>query len=111
AARIRAFSRSRWSDGRRKLLEVASVKRSLLLSVRNMGETLAISVPTVVDAARNRLTREVCDDRLRGWAKRVMDHLSMTVEVSGAEHFDAAQTYLVMSNRQSHYDVPVLFYV
>ena len=75
-----------------------------------MAETLAISVPTVVDAARQRLTRQMCDDRLWGWAERVVDHLGMTVEVAGAEHFDRSRTYLVMSNHQSHYDVPVLFY-
>ena len=84
---------------------------SLLLSVRNMAETLAISVPTVVDAARHRLTRRMCDERLWGWAQRVVTHLGMTVEVAGAEHFDPSCTYLVMSNHQSHYDVPVLFYV
>lgn len=86
-------------------------QRSLMLSVRNMAETLGISVPTVVDAARHRLTRQICDDRLWGWGKRVIDHLGMTVEVDGAEHFDPSRTYLVMSNHQSHYDVPVLFYV
>jgi 1-acyl-sn-glycerol-3-phosphate acyltransferase len=76
-----------------------------------MAETLAISVPTVMDAARGRLTRKACDERLSSWSKRVVEHLGMTVEVQGAEHFDPAMTYLVMSNHQSHYDVPVLFHV
>jgi 1-acyl-sn-glycerol-3-phosphate acyltransferase len=76
-----------------------------------MAETLAISVPTVVDATRGRLTRDICDARLSRWSRRVVAHLDMTVEVAGREHFDTAATYLVMSNHQSHYDVPVLYSV
>jgi 1-acyl-sn-glycerol-3-phosphate acyltransferase len=81
------------------------------LSLRNMAETLAISVPTVVDAARGRLTRSVCDERLWGWSTRVVENLDITLEVTGREQFDPSKTYLVMSNHQSHYDVPVLFHV
>ncbi len=76
-----------------------------------MYETLAISVPTLVDAARGRLTKEASDERLRRWSARVVEHNAMEVEVRGREHFDPKATYLVMSNHQSHYDVPVLFYV
>ncbi len=54
---------------------------------------------------------KVCDDRLEAWASRVVNHLDMTIDVEGREHFSPRQTYLVMSNHQSHYDVPVLFHV
>jgi len=87
------------------------VAGSFGLSITNMAETLRISVPTVLDAARGRLTMQACDDRLSAWAARVVDHLGMTVEVEGREHFSPKATYLVMSNHQSHYDVPVLFHV
>jgi 1-acyl-sn-glycerol-3-phosphate acyltransferase len=76
-----------------------------------MAETLAISVPTVLDATRGRLTKKMCDDRLESWSAHVVDHLRMAIEVRGRENFDRAATYLVMSNHQSHYDVPVLFHV
>jgi 1-acyl-sn-glycerol-3-phosphate acyltransferase len=76
-----------------------------------MAETLAISVPTVVDAARGKLTKRACDDRLSSWSTRVVEHLGMRIEVEGREHFDPRATYLVMSNHQSHYDIPVLFHV
>jgi 1-acyl-sn-glycerol-3-phosphate acyltransferase len=79
--------------------------------MHNAYETLAISVPTVVDAARGRLTKQACDERLRSWASKIVEHNAMHVEVHGRENFDPSQTYLVMSNHQSHYDVPVLFYV
>jgi 1-acyl-sn-glycerol-3-phosphate acyltransferase len=86
------------------------VSSSLTLSIQNMAETLAISVPTVVDAARGRLTPSTCDARLSRWSERVVEHLGMNVDVRGKEHFDPTATYLVMSNHQSHYDVPVLFW-
>lgn len=76
-----------------------------------MAETLAISVPTVLDAARGKLTKRACDDRLSSWSTRIVDHLGMRIEVEGREHFDPHATYLVMSNHQSHYDIPVLFHV
>jgi 1-acyl-sn-glycerol-3-phosphate acyltransferase len=84
---------------------------SFALSLRNMAETFAISFPTVVDAARGRLTRGACDERLYRWSGRVVAHLGMQVDVVGREHARPGATYLVMSNHQSHYDVPVLFHV
>jgi 1-acyl-sn-glycerol-3-phosphate acyltransferase len=35
----------------------------------------------------------------------------MEVTVTGREHMAPGATYLLMSNHQSHYDIPVLFYV
>ena len=84
---------------------------SLGLSLRNMVETLAISVPTVVDGVRGTVSRQVCDDRLESWSGKVVDHLGMKIEVSGRENLARDRTFLVMSNHQSHYDVPVLFHV
>jgi len=96
--------------GRDAVISLSGVSGSLALSIHNMYETLAISVPTVVDAARGRLTKEACDERLRSWSARIVEHNAMEVEVRGREHFDPSATYLVMSNHQSHYDVPVLFH-
>ncbi len=93
------------------VLNSRAMSASLALSLHNMAETLAISLPTVVDAARGRLTRRACDIRLWRWSGRVVDHLGITLEVLGRENFDPGATYLVMSNHQSHYDVPVLFHV
>ncbi len=93
------------------MIRMLPLPGSLVLSIANMAETLRISVPTVVDAARGRLTKQTCDDRLTAWSTRVVEHLGMTVEVHGREHFSPDQNYLVMSNHQSHYDVPVLFHV
>jgi 1-acyl-sn-glycerol-3-phosphate acyltransferase len=85
--------------------------KSLGLSLQNIVETLAISWPTLVDAARGRVTKQVVDDRLASWSRRVVENASMAVSVRGADRFERGRTYVVMSNHQSLYDVPVLFYV
>jgi len=98
--------------------------KSLLLSLRNVYETLYVSAPTVVDAFRGGVTRQLCDDRLEAWATRVVANSEMMISVHGREHIPSgglgpaahppapgARSHLVMSNHQSHYDIAVLYYV
>ena len=96
-----------------------------MLSLRNAYEAVAVSAPTVFDAARGRLTERDCDERLERFASHVMRNAEIVVSVRGRDHLAGAQsarggldgtrpltkTYVVMSNHQSHYDVPVLYYV
>jgi 1-acyl-sn-glycerol-3-phosphate acyltransferase len=74
-------------------------------------ETLRISVPTVVEAALGRRPgAAVYDARLRSWSARLLDHAGVRVVARGLEHLgDGREVFVVMSNHQSHYDVPVLF--
>ncbi len=85
--------------------------KSLALSLRNLYETLAISWPTVVDAARNRVDKATCDERLARWSKRVVANANIELDVRGLENFDPDARFVIMSNHQSFYDVPVLFAV
>lgn len=95
--------------------------RSILLSLKNAYATLSISAPTVVDALRGTLRREVSDARLEAWASRIVSNTEMVITVSGRANIpDASQDgpsprkerpLLIMSNHQSHYDVAVIFYV
>ena len=78
---------------------------------RNLYETLAISWPTVVDAALNRVEKTTCDERLARWSKRVVANANIELDVRGLENFDPAARFVIMSNHQSFYDVPVLFAV
>lgn len=85
--------------------------KSLLLSLRNVYETLYVSAPTVVDAFRGTLSREMCDDRLESWAKRVVANSEIVLSVHGREHAVRDKACLIMSNHQSHYDVAIVYYV
>jgi 1-acyl-sn-glycerol-3-phosphate acyltransferase len=85
--------------------------KSLALSLRNIYETLAISVPTVVDALRGRVTKQLSDERLDRWSRACVENAHIDIRVTGREHLRPGETYLVMSNHQSLYDIPVLFQV
>lgn len=72
-------------------------------------ETLRISLPTIVDAARGTLTREVCDARLDSWSRNLIRQADISIETAGRENLVPGETFVVMSNHQSHYDIPTLF--
>jgi len=91
--------------------------KSILLSLRNAYEALAVSAPTVIEAARGRLSPKQCDERLETFAAHVMRNAQVAVTVHGREVLEAARereaggAFVVMSNHQSHYDIPVLYHV
>jgi 1-acyl-sn-glycerol-3-phosphate acyltransferase len=72
-------------------------------------ETLKISIPTLVDALANRTNYQRCDDRLASWSRRLVARAGIRIETIGREHLTPNETYVVMSNHQSHYDIPVVF--
>ena len=72
-------------------------------------ETLRISLPTIVEAARGTVSSEVCDQRLDSWSRRLLDKAGIRLDVYGREHVRQGQGYIVMSNHQSAYDIPVLY--
>jgi 1-acyl-sn-glycerol-3-phosphate acyltransferase len=83
---------------------------SLLLSLQNVYETLAVSAPTVVDAFRGTVSFSACNDRLERWSSHVVRNAEIVLTVRGRENL-TGHACVVMSNHQSHYDVPVLFTV
>lgn len=82
---------------------------SLQHLTRAIIETLQISVPTVVESARGDLTPERCDLRLASWSKRLLEQAGITLDVRGRAHMGDGEAFIVMSNHQSLYDIPVLF--
>jgi 1-acyl-sn-glycerol-3-phosphate acyltransferase len=86
--------------------------KSLALSLQNVYETLVISWPTVVDALANRVTMRECDIRLASWAAEIAKNSAYDLEVVGRDNLGTrGESFLVMSNHQSLYDIPVLFHV
>ena len=80
--------------------------------LRATGVTLRISVPTLFDALRGKLTPEVCDARLDWWSKRLLGQAEVSLRTSGVEHAERASgtsAFVVMSNHQSLYDIPALY--
>lgn len=81
---------------------------SLLISLSAVAQTLAISAPTVVDAVRGKVTVARCDERLRRWATHLLDEARVSRTVHNVERVAGDETFIVMSNHRSLYDVPLL---
>jgi 1-acyl-sn-glycerol-3-phosphate acyltransferase len=81
------------------------------LTAYGMWKTLAISAPTVVEAALGRLTPERCDARLADWGHSLIERSQVSLEVRGLENVPRDRAFIVMSNHQSHFDIPILFCV
>lgn len=72
------------------------------------GVTLRVSVPTVLEALRGTLRAEVCDARLDWWSKQLLGKAQVELERVGTLHAQGGP-FVVMSNHQSLYDIPVLY--
>jgi 1-acyl-sn-glycerol-3-phosphate acyltransferase len=72
-------------------------------------ETAKISIPTIVDGLRGTVDPRVCDRRLDSWSRKLLEQAHVSIEATGLEHIEPGRSYIVMSNHQSHYDIPVLF--
>jgi len=71
--------------------------------------TAKISIPTLAEAALGRLEPDVCDERLDQWSRRLLSDAKIELSVRGLEHAKTDESFVVMSNHQSLYDIPVLF--
>ncbi|MFO0692161.1 MAG: lysophospholipid acyltransferase family protein [Polyangiales bacterium] len=74
-------------------------------------ETVRVCAPTIVEAALGKVEREVCDRRLEDWAETAVRLARIDLTRSGLEHIREGQTYIVMSNHQSTYDIFVMMHV
>jgi 1-acyl-sn-glycerol-3-phosphate acyltransferase len=71
--------------------------------------TLRICIPTVIQSALGTLTTPTCDARLDSWSRAIVRFAEITIDVNGLELAPLEESFVVMSNHQSHYDIPVLF--
>jgi 1-acyl-sn-glycerol-3-phosphate acyltransferase len=71
--------------------------------------TLRICVPTVIQGAIGNLTVDTCDLRLDSWSRAIVDYAKVELSVVGRELAPQGEAFVVMSNHQSLYDIPVLF--
>jgi 1-acyl-sn-glycerol-3-phosphate acyltransferase len=72
-------------------------------------QTLRISVPTIWQGLWGTLTPEVVDERLDRWSGSIVRRASIELGVSGLEHATPGASFVIMSNHQSLYDVPVIY--
>jgi 1-acyl-sn-glycerol-3-phosphate acyltransferase len=86
---------------------------SLRASLELVTGLLRISSGTLMDALGKGVTREASDERLGWWAHAVARQSRLDIRIEGREHLDVlrgGEPFVVMSNHQSHLDIPTLFY-
>jgi 1-acyl-sn-glycerol-3-phosphate acyltransferase len=77
--------------------------------VHAIWQTLGISVPTIWQGLRGSLTPEATDRRLARWSGAIVRRASIDLRVEGAPHATRGESFVLMSNHQSLYDVPVIY--
>ncbi len=76
--------------------------------LRAISATLIYSSITLAEASRRRLTPQRADRIVRRWSEVLLEQAKVTVTVRGLEQITQGETYVVMSNHQSNFDIPVL---
>lgn len=94
-------------------MKIPAAETSFLVAVLQTAETARIAATTLVEGAlRGGSTRADIDRRIRRWARRAQEYSQMQVRVEGEEHLHlcADETFVVMSNHQSNWDIPTIYY-
>ena len=86
-------------------------RAQMLATTLEVGmRVLDLSARTVVDAVRGTGSQRKNDQRLERWAGGVVARTRAQVSVTGREKMQPGCIYVIMSNHQSHYDIPILFH-
>ncbi|NRA35255.1 MAG: 1-acyl-sn-glycerol-3-phosphate acyltransferase [Polyangiaceae bacterium] len=72
-------------------------------------QTVRVSAPTMVDEYLGTSSVRVHNARLLSWGRAFCKRAELRLDVAGRENITDGESYIVMSNHQSHYDIPVLF--
>ena len=82
---------------------------SLRASLGAVYALLRICSPTIVEASLGKLTRESIDRRMRWWGEALRRYADADFQVEGLEHLETDETFVMMSNHESNYDVPMIY--
>ncbi|MCS6899556.1 MAG: lysophospholipid acyltransferase family protein [Myxococcales bacterium] len=83
---------------------------SLRVSLRLAEGLLRVSGVTLLEAAISGMSRERFEQRIAWWARRVVEDTQINLRVEGREHLVPGESFIIMSNHQSHLDIPILFH-
>ncbi len=81
---------------------------SVALIARTIWSTASHSARVVMASRRGTLTLQSGDEVVRAWARDLLRIAEVTVETEGLERVGQSEPWVVMSNHQSLYDIPVL---
>lgn len=77
---------------------------------RTLAATAEIAAVTVLDGVLRREDMAGrADERLERWSSRLLRIADIRLTIEGRAHLGQGETFVVMSNHQSHFDVPVIY--
>jgi 1-acyl-sn-glycerol-3-phosphate acyltransferase len=79
------------------------------ISLFSIWKAFSISVPTIADGLTGRGSVERCDARLEDWSHAIVRRCRIDLAVDGLERVPPDRAYVLMSNHQSHLDIPILY--
>lgn len=82
---------------------------SIIDSLRVLGAMGRVTGTTLYDMARGSVERADIDERTHWFGRRVVDLLNIDLVTHGGERLRADDSYVYMSNHQSHLDIPILY--
>src|SRR6478609_8682470 len=82
---------------------------SIIDSLRVLGAMGRVTGTTLYDMARGTVEREDIDERTHWFGRRVVELLDVELVAHGGERLSANDSYVYMSNHQSHLDIPILY--
>ena len=82
---------------------------SIIDSLRVLGAMGRVTGTTLYDMARGSVERQDIDERTHWFGRRVVDLLDVDLVTHGGERLRADDSYVYMSNHQSHLDIPILY--
>jgi len=68
------------------------------------AETSRVAFSTIAE-----LASAICEGHLDNWSQRMLKQARICLEVTGREHIEQDEDYIVVSNYQSRWDIPVLY--
>jgi len=93
-----------------KKLGLSSANRAMTawIATKTAASTISFSLWTLWENRSGELNPGRADVIVRGWAQKLLDHADLRLKIQGLENVPAGETFVVMSNHQSLYDIPVL---
>ena len=88
----------------------ATILPKLFIFIKTIYATLRISIGTIFDSYFRGPHRDRDNERIHWWASYLLRSINLTFEIFNPQQvkFEPDKHYIIMSNHNSHYDIPLI---
>lgn len=96
--------------GNEKKIMKATTLQKMFIFIKIIYSTLRISIGTIFDSYLRGPHRDRDNERLLWWASYILQSINLTFDIFNPHQvkFEPGKRYMIMSNHNSHYDIPLL---